>query len=301
MRNSQTLIDDVLRLTADAMANDERSYYGQVARTINVLHSTEHTADSVRGIWRRHRSRVKTEYFKPQKTFGLKRRVPYKSRGNILFIGDPHAPFTLPGYLDFLYRLQTVYDVTDVFCVGDIVDQYALSFFDKMPEAYDIENELLKAMDFIREMAQVFPYVNITMGNHDNRYLRQATKSGLPRRMLRDLDEVLEAPDTWEWNLSYIIDEHILLEHGTSSGANATIDRMWGLPYNVVQGHTHNYGGVSYRNNGFSTRWAMNVGCGFDADSYAARYATDRKYQPTLGAGLYLKGEELPLFVPFKG
>lgn len=276
--------------------------YTDVASSINAMNGTNHTKDSIRSIWRRygthtHSKSITTEVYNINKTSNWKRKVPLSLTGNSLFIGDPHAPFTHEHYLEFCRNVYDEYKCKNAFCMGDMVDQYALSLFEKEPEAYSANNELLKAIQTVGAFGKVFPNMYITVGNHDVRYLRSALKSGLPKAFLRDLGEVLEAPDTWIWNYSYILNGNIFLEHGTSSGANATIDRMWSISMNVIQGHTHSYAGVAYRNNGFSRNWAMNVGCGLDIDSYAAKYSLDRKYQPTLSCGVLVDG--IPIVIPF--
>lgn len=302
-QNPDELIEQVLKLRRAAdcgMRESEGLTDSRIASIINVTFGTEHTKDSVRAIWRRHSEVRKTPSFSMSAVTEWKEHVPLNVKGTYMVIGDLHAPFITPGYFEFLYRTYTRYNVKHVFCIGDLVDQYALSFFDKLPEADSAVSELQKARLAIKELADMFPVMKIVAGNHDNRYLRVAVKAGIPQIYMKTLEEVLEFPEGWEMNLSYIINGNTLMEHGTSAGANATRDRAWGTSMNVIQGHTHSYGGVIFMNCGIKTRWGLNVGCGLDSTSYAAKYAVGFKNKPTLGSGVVLDAE-VPLFVPFAG
>lgn len=171
-------------------------------------------------------------------------------------------------------------------------------FFDKNPQGLSAGSELEQTRDALKLLADYFPEMWITIGNHDDRHLRLATKAGLPLAYIKDFLEIFDLPDTWYWHYSYIINNSVLVEHGTDSGLKATYDRAWSIGMNVVQGHTHNYAGVIYMNDGINPmRWAMNVGCGVDYNAYAFQYAVNRKFQPTLGVGVYVKG--VPTFIPY--
>lgn len=293
--NTKELINDVLKLRNSGNFTDM-----QIANVVNATHGTEHSSESVRAIWRRHNDKKDiTPSYELDKVSGWKYNVPIETEGNVLIIGDTHAPFTEKGYLDFLKDVYNGFNVNTVIHIGDLVDEYSLSFFDKDPDGDGASSELHKAVEFLQIMADVFPKMYVTVGNHDVRYLKLALKSGLPKAYLRSLEEVLHIPDEWVFNHSYVLNENILVEHGTGSGPTATIDRAWGTSMNVIQGHTHCYGGVSYRNCGFNTRWALNVGCGLDTTSYAAKYAIANKYKPTLGCGVIVNN--VPMFIPYYG
>lgn len=294
MNNSENLIKDVLKMRNSGEFTDKA-----IARVINTMHGTNHSSESIRALWRRHNEKqVATPAFN-SKQYGWKYNVPLELKGNTLIMGDTHFPFTIPGYLPFLLRTRDKYKCENTLSVGDKVDECALSFFDKDPNGLSASSELNKARVSVKMYGKEFPELKITGGNHDVRYMKLAMKSGLPAAYLKSLEEVLEVPEGWEFNYSYIINDNILFEHGTASGGEATIRRAWDVGMNCIMGHTHNYGGVQYRNNGYRTVWGLNAGCGIDSNSYAAAYGSARKYQLTLGCGVIY--DDVPMFIPYYG
>lgn len=301
--------DTIIKLLKDKDDNDQT--FETIAQTVRTLLDYPATKESVRSVNRRYITGthgddiILEEVVKNTDSFKLKKinkwayNVPVNVDGNYMVIGDTHFPFVEPGYLPFLNGVYNQYNVTKVFHIGDIVDQYALSFFDKSPEADSAYSELLKSKEIAYEYYDMFDDVDVCAGNHDVRYLRQAVKSGLPEAFIKTLEEVLDMPDTWRINHSYIVNDETIVEHGTSTGVKATYDRAMITSMNVIQGHTHNYGGVIYINDGFKQRWGLNVGCGIDVSSYAAKYARNFKYKPTLGCGVVVDG--IPMFIPFRG
>lgn len=223
--------------------------------------------------------------------------VDLRLHGNTMFISDTHAPFVIKGAIDFLLGVYRKYNIQNVFHMGDVVDEYALSFYDKLPEADNIVSEHAKAKAFVKELSEAFPVVYGVLGNHDNRYQRVAAKAGLPQSFIRSFEEILEMPEGWNFEQSYILNGSILIEHGAASGMRATYDRALMTSMNCVGAHTHNYGGVMYINDGFKQRWALNVGTLADSETYAMKYAVDRKYQHTMGCGVLVDG--IPHFIPY--
>lgn len=295
MNNPQNLIDDVLKLRRSGMFN-----YDQIARTVNITHNASHSPESVRAIYRRHSNKqAGTPSYDTKRVSGWKYNVPLELEGNILGIGDTHFPFIEPGYLPFLLRTRDKYKCEHVIHAGDVVDECALSFFDKDPNGLSAHSELYKAKEAVELYAKEFPEMYVTVGNHDVRYLKLAMKSGLPAAYLKTLEEVLNVPEGWIFNYSYILNGETLLEHGAAGGPEATIKRAWDVGMNTFMGHTHNYGGVQYRNNGYKTIWGLNPGCGIDKTSYAAAYANMRKYQVTLGCAVIV--DNIPHFEPYYG
>lgn len=293
--NDIELIKDVLK-----MRRSEVLTYAKIAKVVNSSYGTAHTGQSVKGIWRRHKDK---RYLLAQPQVPLskyKRKVPWQLDDvRLLIIPDLHIPFVTDGFFDFLERTYYEEELTEVLCIGDVVDEYALSQFEKDPDALSAGNELLMTKDYLKVLAQIFPKMRITIGNHDRRYRRLARKAGLPEAVLKGFLEVFDTPDTWEWHYSFILNGKTLIEHGTRSGYNATRTRAEKTAMNVIQGHTHCYAGVQYINDGITKRWGLNVGSAVDENSYAVHYALDNDYHGTKGCGI-LKGNE-PHFKPFNG
>lgn len=295
-QNSPALIQDVLTLRRAEVP------YKHIASVVNEKYNLEgddvKSEEAVRHIWREHGDKVaKKVPFRMSGRFGV--NVPLEMEENFLVIPDLHMPFMLKGFIDFLLRTQKKYALEKVFGIGDAFDHHAISFWDNAPGAEDALNEYTKAKEQANLLAEAFPSVKWVLGNHDLRYLRIAHRQGIPDVYLRDVNEIFEMPETWVWHTSYVINGNILIEHGDGSGPRTTYDRAWGTSKNVIQGHTHNYGGVLYMNDGFNRRWALNVGCGVDEYSYGMTYSLHRKYKATLGCGVVLEG--VPYFVPYDG
>lgn len=295
--NDSKLIEDVVK-----MKGESNRTWSQIAEVINRVYNTAHTGDSVRAVWRRrilNGRKIDEVPSLPQVKSRYGTFVPLQLNPvNVLIVPDLHIPFVAPGYFNFLQNVRDKYNLSTVICIGDIVDQYALSTFEKSPASLSADNELLISKKMLQQLVKLFPEMHVCIGNHDNRHLRAAKKAGLPEAYIRDFLEIFDLPDNYNWHWSFIINNDIVVEHGTASGVLATYQRAWALSKNVIQGHTHAYGGVIYMNDGLTSRWAMNVGCGVDSTQYAFHYALDRQFQSTLGCGILLDG--VPHFIPFK-
>jgi predicted phosphodiesterase len=269
--------------------------WDKIATIVNWKHGTNLSGNACRKRFKRINPESTVNY--TYKLHDYRRNVPLTLRGNTMFIPDTHAPFTVPGALDFISDVGKRYNIKNVFHLGDVVDSHALGFFDHDPDGESAGSELYKAKKFVKELVKLFPNVYACIGNHDNRHLRQALKHGLPKAYIREFSEILETPDTWQWHYSYIINGETLVTHGSTSGMRSTYDLALMTSLNAVSGHTHSYAGVTYINDGFKQRWALNGGCLADNDSYAMKYAADSKFKHTLGVAIVV--DEVPMFIPF--
>lgn len=224
-------------------------------------------------------------------------RVPLEVKGNVGFIADTHIPFTHPNYLDFCYRTFRQYDCETIIHIGDVTDQHAISQFDPDPDGYSSGLENNVAIRHLQEWYDVFPNIHVCIGNHDDRPMKKAFKSGLPKRFLKSFSEIWECPPGWQWALSYIIYDNILIEHGITRGIHAAYNRALKTRKSIVMGHTHIMGGVKWIDNGW---FAMNVGCGVDTTTYAMSYGKQYNGEITMGCGVLLNEGTLPIFIPMK-
>jgi hypothetical protein len=297
MENLPELIQAVLSLRRCDLRYDVIAQ--AVNEQFNLGGNRAKTPEAIRHIWRKHGDRVAASVpFKMERRYG--RNVPIDIKDpRVLIIPDLHMPFMVPNFIDFLCRVRDKYKLTRVFGIGDAFDHHAVSFWDNAPGADDALNEYHKAVGQAGALVSEFPNILWTVGNHDDRHLKLGARAGIPDIYMRDINDIFEMPDTWIWHKSYILNGTVLIEHGSSSGRNATFDRALVTSKNVIQGHTHSYGGVQYINDGFNVRWALNVGCGMDNDSYAALYAEHHKFKPTLGCGILI--EDIPHFIPYNG
>ena len=139
-------------------------------------------------------------------------------------IGDTHEPFTHSQYRDFCYETFNKYKVTDIVHIGDEVDNHAISFHEHDPNGYSAGKEADIAQEAMNKWYNLFPKVNVIIGNHTALPYRQANSIGLPRKFIKTYEQIWNAPIGWKWDVELEID-HVLYRHGTgSSGQNGAIN-----------------------------------------------------------------------------
>lgn len=218
--------------------------------------------------------------------------------GNVLIIGDTHAPFTRPDYLDFCEGVYRRYGCDKVVHIGDEVDNHALSYHEKDANGKAIFGEMEEAIKDLKRWYRAFPKVRVCVGNHSALPFRQANTAGIPSRWLKTYEQVWEAPAGWRWQLEWQIDD-VLYEHGTgASGKNAALSRAEKHRMKTVIGHTHTYAGAQFNASRKDLIWGLNVGCGIDHKAYAFAYAREQANKPVLGCGVVAEGGKIPMFIP---
>jgi len=227
---------------------------------------------------------------KPQEIVALKKMREADTR-NILVVGDLHEPFCLEGYLDFCVEQFHTYNCNQVVMIGDILDNHAFSYHEPDPDGMSAGLELEKSIEKVSKWYKAFEGVNVDVciGNHDRLAARKSFSGGIPKAWIKTYNEVLGTPN-WNWVESVVYDE-VLYEHG--EGGQAQTKAKNNLMSSVC-GHTHTeayckwFVGKRYR------IFGMQVGCGVDADTYAAAYAKNFKRQ-AIGAAVVLNNGTLPI------
>lgn len=216
---------------------------------------------------------------------------------NVLVISDTQAPFHHRDTIDFLNDQRKRFKCTKIVNIGDEVDFHAISLHDKEPEGDGVTQELAKAKIFLRQLASIFPEMDICISNHTDRPYRVAKKFGIPREFLKGYKELLDAPKGWKWfNRIYV--DGVCYQHGEGySGRNGAIQAALNNRQSTVIGHLHSHAGVNYHANENDLIFGMNVGCLIDVDAYAFRYGRTFKDKPVLGCGVVVEGSE-PFFIP---
>lgn len=215
---------------------------------------------------------------------------------NILCISDLHVPYHHPAALDFLADLKRRHRPRTVICLGDEVDAYAFSTFPKDPEARCAGSELHTARQALRPLFRLFPKVLVCESNHAQRPYKRALQAGLPRRFLRSLRQVLEAPRGWRWAPHWIMDDTLFLHGDGLTGPHAAEKAALRQRRSTVIGHVHAQAGVSWSTNLWGSIFGMSCGCLINDQSPAFAYTRTQALRPTLGCGLILDG--VPLFQP---
>lgn len=213
---------------------------------------------------------------------------------------DVHIPFAHPNYLAFLKDTFAEWGVEQIVCLGDLIDNHAISRFQSEPCADGAYTELSKARRMVKELTETFPEVKMCRGNHDDIAYRQAATLGIGAEFIKPFRDIYGLPTSWSLEDEYVIDG-VLYTHGTGrSGKHATYNIAVDERMSVCSGHTHTGGGVNYIANKQETIFALNTGCLIDYGAYAFEYSRNAKHRPTLGCGIVLSSSEA-YFVPMTG
>ena len=201
-------------------------------------------------------------------------------------IGDLHAPFNHPNYIQFCIDTFKAHGVGQIVCIGDLVDNHALSRHQTEPCALGAYAELDKAIEQVELITKAFPKAKMCIGNHDTIITRQAATVGIGERFLKSYSEVLGLPKTWEIADEFIIDD-VLYKHGMNCGGeNGAINAAKTECMSVVIGHAHSFGGCKYIVNPRNIRFGLSVGCGIDVQAYSFAYGKAFPRRPILGCGI---------------
>ena len=117
-----------------------------------------------------------------------------KNEKRILVVGDLHAPFTLPNYLDFCIDVYAKYNCNQVIFIGDIIDNHYSSFHTTDPDGLGGGDELDLAVEDVARWYSQFPVADVMIGNHDRMIMRRAFDSQIPQRWIKSYNDVLGTP-----------------------------------------------------------------------------------------------------------
>jgi len=258
-----------------------------------------------RNEWRRNRNKpVITEDTPKQikRTHTPKRlsefvlSIPYvrpkffKPESIILGVGDFHAPYHHKSYFDFLWQTYQKYKCTGVIFAGDFVDQYRHSRYETNPSAISAEEEYELALESLKVLYKIFPNAKVCLGNHDNRYMKMASKGGLIRAQVMDIPQLYQFPKTWELSERFVVDG-VYYEHGEVF--KSLRDVAYNSFYSIAFGHLHSEFGVQYvLKPNQPQRFALGLGCGVDRSAVAFDYAKFARNSAVLGCGVTINGRE---------
>jgi predicted phosphodiesterase len=190
-----------------------------------------------------------------------------KTGHNILVISDLHIPCEIPNALEKCINIKNKYNCTEVIFIGDIVDNYYLSIFQKdVNYNSNALTEVEIARDKIKEWYTAFPQATVLMGNHDqSRLLKLAKIAQIPSIWLRDLKDVLGVPN---WNFTPEYESNgIYFNHGEVDSADkVALYRN----QSTTQGHRHSECYINYIKDGV---FAMQVGSLCDKSKAVFDYA----------------------------
>jgi hypothetical protein len=216
----------------------------------------------------------------------------------ILFVPDVHFPYESPGLMSFLKDVKRKYGPFDeVVQAGDMFDFLAFKKFPKAPDEDSVNQEVDAAKIQAGKLAEIFPQITITTGNHEARLFKRTAEVGVPSRFLKSFHDLLDLPSGWEFVNEYETDG-ILFMHGDGiSGQGAMGSLIQRFRKNICIGHLHGQAGVMWLNNGKSTSFGLVGGCLIDRNALAFKYGQYAKDQPVLGC--WIIEDQVPRFIPF--
>lgn len=218
----------------------------------------------------------------------------------VLVVPDLQEPFAHKDAFTFIKAVREYYATDTTVFIGDEVDFHGVSVrFPIDPDGYSPGYELERAVDALSKWYDLFSdeqLIRVCTSNHTERIFKKAFLAGIPRNFLKKVNQFLEAPDSWKWRDSWIIDG-VKYEHGDAQGGMyAARTLAISNRQSTVIGHHHSHGGVNYMANDDTVIFGLNAGCLIDRHTYVFAYGKHARFKPTLGCGLVLHG--VPSFVP---
>lgn len=215
------------------------------------------------------------------------RRAAYdnltKDERRILIIGDLHCPFELEGYHQHCLDTYAKFNCNQVIFIGDCLDNHYSSYHETDANGMGGADELQTAINCLDKWNKSFPVADVIIGNHDRMIMRKAQTSDIPSEWIKSYNEVLGTK--WNWT-ERIVYDGVQFVHGEGGTARtkAKNDMM-----STIQGHIHTQAYCEWLVGRNFRVFAMQVGCGVDAKSYAAAYARHFKRQ-AIGCAVVMGG-----------
>lgn len=226
--------------------------------------------------------------------------VPAVGRTVDLIISDTQFPFHHQNTMDFLAAVKEEFKPTRIFHVGDLVDSYRLSFHEQDPTAPSLTQEMEAVQEAVADLAELFPTMYIAEGNHDMRLYRSAAKAGIPRGMVRGLNELIGAPSTWywrpKWDIEFSNGERATMVH--NCGHKDAIKGVQSYGQSIIQGHYATQSVIQYVSNRDKLMWGMTVGASIDDEAVCFAYNKLDIRRPILSHAIVENG--VPRLLPMK-
>lgn len=205
-------------------------------------------------------------------------------------VGDLHLPFTIREYLSFCGDTFAKWNVTKVVFIGDVIDNHASSFHASDPNGLSAGDEWALARERLKDWTRAFPRATWILGNHDRIPMRKVFDAGLPREVLRA--NIYDTPPGWETTESLEVDGVLYVHGEAAGGANGAINLAKKREMSCAVGHYHRLMSVQYSpTHSYRHRFGLQVGCGFDSETYAAAYGKHFG-RMAIGCGIVKHGRE---------
>lgn len=214
----------------------------------------------------------------------------------VLVIPDLQFPFAHADAIKFLSMAAQRYKPDLVIGIGDEIDAYALSDFDKDPDYIGASKEYELALEHLDQLYGLFPRVLALHSNHGRGRLNKANRrAGYGARNGLDYHSYIKAPKGWGF-YEEVIAGDVIFRHGDGErGLTKPVllehtPAEYGRHYSIVHGHVHEkIGRQATVTIGDKDYWCAHTGCLIDPYAHAFSYTKPRKAK--LGCGLITHGE----------
>lgn len=217
----------------------------------------------------------------------------------ILWLTDLHAPFSHKNTLPFLRELHDKYKFTRIICAGDEADSQATNMHSINPDLPSAGDELEMTKKFLKELAELFPVMDLLESNHTSLAYRRAFKAGISKGYMKNYNEIFDAPIGWTWHDDLLITlpngQDCYFCHGKSSDG---LKLSRNMSCNSVQGHFHSKFNVQYWSSPRNLYWSMQAGCLVDDKSMALAYNKNTVERPIIGVGAIIDSH--PILIPME-
>lgn len=228
-------------------------------------------------------------------------------KSNIVYISDTQFPYHHQDALEFCAAVARVFQCGSIVSVGDLVDFYWFGDYTKSIEAQSFPQDELATIAAFDLWGEVFPKMDVIIGNHENRYNRRLAAAGIPERWL-PLQEVLQDKlgmhKGWKLHGALRYEDNCcgtIVIHGDEKGANVTAGSTTNaMGRSVVRGHHHSASFVHTTHTmAGDLRYDMQLGCLIDDEAVAYNYNKKDLKRPVLNAGVCLGGYKflIPMIV----
>lgn len=218
----------------------------------------------------------------------------------LLVIPDQHAPYQHPDSLQFLADVAANIRPTRIINLGDETDSHALSMHDSDPSLASAGDELIRAREFLHDLARMFPVMDVCHSNHGSLIYRRAFKSGIPAEYIKPYRDFIfpdGGGDGWEWADEFRIElpdgTAVTVRHHFVGQKNAV---GHGLRSHVCQGHEHGKFYIVYDQTTFAQNWSLVSGCLIDPDAMAFAYGKMYEGKPIIGCSAIIDSQ--PVLIP---
>ena len=207
----------------------------------------------------------------------------------VLVIGDLHCPADLNRYRQHCKRVQDKYKTTTTVFIGDVVDAHRWGRWDPHHEADSPPTEYKRTLRRIDWWHRNFPDAIVTIGNHDERAVKQARTVGIPDNLVKGYEDAWDTP-SWKWVNDVVIDK-VRYFHGVGySGRSPHLNAAMNSMHSVVMGHIHGVAGIQWIHRPGGKYFGMAVGSGVDVAHPYMAYAEKHPTKPILACGAVIDG-----------